>query len=494
MIAIGLDYGTTNSLITVFQENMGGVIVEKQVTSSVKDHGEYIRSPKRLLSGRSFENKKEAIASYISECVIKLFSGLETQFAGEDVRLAITVPNSFSDIECLFLKKSIAAAVANHIMHSEEKIDIIPEPVAAALFYAYCTRNSVTQESYVVVSDMGGGTTDLAVVKIENIDDRLNFEVICVQHNANLGGDDIDKRIAQFVMPDDDENFNLLNACRALKELLSMSSKEQDTVAVLNNKGEYESNEIVEISLRRCQLESIVNDLISPKLKEMLYDLKVDFENYLTKQGYSETEIKHKLKNAILLPVGGSSQIPLVQKIVKDVFNTSDIFTLNTELATAKFDSVCRGAAIYAAYMGGLIRGELSIAHRTPHRYAIRCSDFRLNTCVEKTMNDGDYTSKWIPNSIEKKGKNKVLSWDKIEVFQGGTSDIIDQDTIPIKKIDITDTIYAKSSVLDENEIELTISIRDGRVKKIAVKVAGGKTPALNEDYYKEFLLEDENE
>ena len=118
MIALGLDYGTTNSLITVYQREMLSKSIKRvhKASSVVYSNGEYIRSPKRLLNNLQ-DNQLEVIMSCIDSCVNSLLGDLQCKVSKnelDNIRLALTVPNAFKDSQCDILKKSILRSFSQH--------------------------------------------------------------------------------------------------------------------------------------------------------------------------------------------------------------------------------------------------------------------------------------------------------------------------------------------------------------------------------------------
>ena len=500
MIALGIDYGTTNSLITEFSTNMSSKsVVSVLASSAVAD----VRSPKRMLNDLDSIDQ-EQVSRYVRCCVGTLIKSLLNEWTGHnrsadpEMSIAITIPNSFKDTQCVFLRNAIQKAFADEFpgIASSFPLHFIPEPVAAALYYAYCLRaNNVSGITYVIVSDIGGGTTDLAVVKVEINQDNLSFKVIGTpQHACALGGDDIDKNLACYLSSKYDldgvvKESELLAASRFFKERLS--SESQCRQGILKQDGSLYSTpsgtDLV-ISLSRNDLEQYVlsgqyGDVnFMETYIELLNRLSRSLRSVLSgEEGYSDIDYALRAK-CILLPVGGSSRIPAVQKAMQSVFPNTPIFTLNTEddndnSDRTKYDSVCRGAAIYAACNAnaGMLASfckHITIEGRTPHRISIRYAYEKVFTIVNKTMKDDIYECHLEPKYLSRDGKTFAIN--KLEFYQGGQCDEIDQDCVLIKSIENHDPIQTGGRSIKEITIIMKVKITGGRLDYVTFEVEDG--------------------
>lgn len=502
MIAIGLDYGTTNSLMTVYQFDMTSRKVQRvMVESSVTDGKQYIRSPKRLLSAiNTIDDHKMAV--YIAYCVRTLCEKLRINGVDfSDVVFTITVPNAFKDPQCQFLKRAVVAALGEFMPQpiNDDSIHILPEPVAAALYYAYSLRNAGINQGtrYVIVSDMGGGTTDLAAVRVEMQPDFMKFKVLCTEQDVHLGGDDIDAGIMDFIKRRYDVSFvnddGLLLFCRHIKECLSLENVVSDYLLAKDSGRE------VEVKMTRSNLDEIIRsyNYLPGKVYYDIYEkllgkLRMALSKEVNKTGWNYNEFV--ANNCVLLPVGGTSRIPLLRQVMQKAFPNAKLFNLKTEdgqsdAQISKYDSVSRGAAIYSAYHAGIIcnfSGKIIVQNRTLHRTSIRYAGEKLITCVSRSMPDGDsYVSVFKPKYLSPDGKS--FSLKKLEFYQGGHNDFIDEDSQLLKSIVITDRIYTNGRLIDDIDVVMRFVIAEGRLSKIKVFVKnGGKD---NADFNREYEL-----
>ena len=512
MISVGLDYGTTTSLLTVYSPS---ILTDRAIRirqeSAYRNGDVVIRSPKRLLNDLSHADK-EKLANYISSCIRKMIGELkrrEVDFSS--ISLAITVPNAFLDHQCTFLKQAVIDAFDK--IHpgclSEAMVSLIPEPIAAALFYAYgiWQRRFSIDTKYIVVSDIGGGTTDLAVVRVDLSSERLRFKVVCTVPEINLGGDDIDRSIADFlkrknpVLSQVDDN-DLLDACRFVKERLS----KQDSVyqGILDKNGNpytSVSGEELRLSFNRKELEDVLcHSNVRPSFREkyvsLLETLKNDFIDKLSAspadggEGISPSQIDNVLSHQlVLLPVGGSSRIPLLRSILKDCFHRAPVFSLGTEDDSigsnqVMFDSVARGAAIFAAKQAEVLTDFprfFQIENRTIHRISIKYPTEKLFTCVDKNMPDGDHESYYHPNSNLFSADGKTFTLSLLEFYQGGTGLTVGESPL-IKSIPIKEVLQTNGRSHNEIKITITCSIKKGELVSVRVLVPEGRGKGLDYD------------
>lgn len=510
MIAIGLDYGTTNSLMAVYQEDMTSTRVIRVMKDSSYDDGkEYVRSPKRLLNDIHDLDEPKMIA-YITGCVQALCGKLAKKGVNlSDVVFTITVPNAFKDQQCAFLKEAVVAALKKSTENDmrPDSVHVLPEPVAAALYYAYSLRKSGerNQTKYIIVSDMGGGTTDLAVVRVEMSPESLKFKVVCTEHDSHLGGDDIDLGIMDHFRKNyplaDVPDKVLLPFCRHIKERLSVEEVVSD--CLLSNE---ENGDELEMKMERRQLNDIIvrynycrGKRFLDVYKKLLGRLRVSLSGVVDKTGMAfDTFVKD---NCILLPVGGSSRVPVLRKALSDTFPNAGIFNMATEAGmpnaglsksndeVPQYDSVSRGAAIHSAYQAKLItgfKGKIVVENRTMHKITINYAGDKLITCVPKSMPDGDdYVKVFRPKFLS--GDGSTFTLQRLDFYQGGYEDVMDEDTQLMKSVVVEDKIYANGRKEEDIEVVLRFVISQGRLAKIKVFVENGCKD--RSDYHKEVHL-----
>ena len=504
MIALGLDYGTTNSLIAIYQHEMSSKNIRRvHKPSFAYDDGEYIRSPKRLLNNLQ-DNRLENVMSCINSCIQALLSDLRCKMSEhehENINLAFTVPNAFKDNQCDVLKMSILQSLNDNFNKFDPKsIDLIPEPVAAALYYAHCLKMSQGQirgKKYIIVSDMGGGTTDLAVVRMEMKGQDLHFKVVATEHDSYLGGDDVDMLIAEYLtasyaLTNVDEK-NVLSAAQHLKKKLSFNQARgignyAESLLLLDGGCYCRDGRELEMVLDSNKLSELLS---TPSRRHpsgflrtyttLLEKLRTDFIRYLQKEGYKSTDMENVFKNnVVLLPVGGSSRLKFIRESFSDAFRSVPVFNLKTEVcvegnAEALYDSVVRGAAIYSAYRSGIVSDlckKIVIENRTYHSITVRYSSDKVYTCVQKSMPDDKYTSVFNPKLLSSDGKTFTIG--TLEFYQGGYGNIMDKDCVRLTSVSIDDLIYTHGKQRDQIRIMLALNVVNGRLDSGSVVVPNG--------------------
>ena len=499
-LSVGLDYGTTNSLLTVFTPEMDlGQMIQFRQKSEVFEGGRRVPSPKRLMTDLS-STDNNTISRYIQECLKRLveqMKGEQLMNGHSSISLAITVPNSFRDTQCRLLKETVVNQFSKDFpgQIQESDVHLIPEPVAAALYYAYASRQEDPNQDtkYVLVSDIGGGTTDLAVVRVEFSQYGLQFKVICTE-SAVLGGDDIDKAIAAYFLKSQPARKSfppeaLQRACCVLKEVLSKAEVARQHV--LKASGERYPDS--ELKLSQEELAKILRDGFLKRYESILENLKRIFSLKLSTpverggEGYARHEVKSVMENKlVLLPVGGTSRISLVYEKLKSVFSVEP-FKLHNE--KDKFDSVARGAAIYAAIKArDLITPPqcIVIENRTVHRIAIRYAGGRLFECVGKDMPDDRYVSNYRINRNFISPDGLTFKVPRITFFQGGSGES-QEGSVEIGSIQVPGVFTTNGRPEDEIFIDLVVCVDSGRLDSVIVIIKNGDENG--QDFIKPFNL-----
>lgn len=495
MIAIGIDYGSTNSLVASFAREIFGAIPITHQKSDVTYNCEYIRSPKRLLHNIDAISQDDInkICRCIEICVSQLLSTHVDRYKSDysHASIAITVPNAFKDSQCKILKHIVESNIrsilkANGVASTIE-LSIIPEPIAAALYFAYAMdgTGSLGREQYIVVSDVGGGTTDLAIVKAMSNRGQFEFEVLNTEHMFELGGNDIDNAIADSLVAKHPElreldRDTLVRACCELKKGFSKyNGQSYSQQAVLDDSGEFlmvNGNPVIlEMSIDELRTVLSQGDNFLAKYKALASRLKDRFPTPSSSDVY-------------LLPIGGTSRLGLVRDALKEVFHeySHGEVTLHTEDdRIGRYDSVVRGAAIYAAYKGRLISGNVVIKNRTMHRISLHFGSNKLHECVGECFSDGDYTHvcKCEPTYLdEKSGTFKIGG---VRFYQGGRSTYVDDDCEVLCDITVDDTLYTHGRQLKDIVVKVTLAIHQGRLRSVTFCAEG--CGANGEDYIKRF-------
>ena len=380
---IGIDLGTTNSCVAVLEgdkpkviENAEGARTTPSVVAYAED-GEILvgQSAKRQavtnpentvyavkrLIGRRFDDKvvKKDIemvpykivkadngdawveikgdskaAPQISAEILKKMKKTAEDYLGETISDAvITVPAYFND------SQRQATKDAGRIAGLDVK-RIINEPTAAALAYGI---DKSTGDSVVAVYDLGGGTFDVSVIEIADVDGEKQFEVLATNGDTFLGGEDFDMRLIEYLSAEfkQDSGIDLHNdplAMQRLKEAaekskIELSSSQQTEVNLPYITADASGPKHLVVKLTRAKLESLVEDLVERSLEPLKIALK--------DAGKSTSEIDE------IILVGGQTRMPMVQDKVTAFFGKEPRKDVNPD------EAVAVGAALQGAVLAG---------------------------------------------------------------------------------------------------------------------------------------------
>ncbi|MCK4841285.1 MAG: molecular chaperone DnaK [Methylococcales bacterium] len=283
--------------------------------------------------------KKMAAPEVSSRILMKMKKDAEA-FLGEEVTEAvITVPAYFND------SQRQATKDAGRIAGLDVK-RIINEPTAAALAFG---MDKPKGDTTIAVYDLGGGTFDVSIIEIAEIEGEHQFEVLATNGDTFLGGEDFDLRIIDFLSDEFKKNngIDLHNDPLALQRLkeaaekakIELSSAEQTDINLPYVTADASGPKHLNVKLTRAKLESLVADLIERT--------KGPCEQALKDAGLSASEI-----NDVIL-VGGQSRMPKVQEIVQSIFGKEPRKDVNPD------EAVALGAAIQAGVLGGDVKDVL---------------------------------------------------------------------------------------------------------------------------------------
>ncbi|CAG76780.1 chaperone protein DnaK [Pectobacterium atrosepticum SCRI1043] len=272
----------------------------------------------------------------ISAEVLKKMKKTAEDYLGETITEAvITVPAYFNDAQRQATKD------AGRIAGLEVK-RIINEPTAAAL--AYGLDKEVGNRT-IAVYDLGGGTFDISIIEIDEVDGEKTFEVLATNGDTHLGGEDFDNRMINYLVDEfkKEQGFDLRNdplAMQRLKEAaekakIELSSAQQTDVNLPYITADATGPKHLNIKVTRAKLESLVEELVNRSLEP----LKVALQD----AGLSVSEIQD------VILVGGQTRMPLVQKKVADFFGKEPRKDVNPDEAVA----------IGAAVQGGVLSGDV---------------------------------------------------------------------------------------------------------------------------------------
>jgi molecular chaperone DnaK len=380
---IGIDLGTTNSCVAIMEgdqpkviENSEGARTTPSVVAYTED-GEVlvgasakrqavtnakntIFAVKRLI-GRRFEEKevqkdiglmpykivkadngdawvevrgKKIAPPQVSAEILRKMKKTAEDYLGEDViEAVITVPAYFND------SQRQATKDAGRIAGLEVK-RIINEPTAAALAFGLDKKEG---DRKIAVYDLGGGTFDISIIEIANVEGEHQFEVLSTNGDTFLGGEDFDQRIIDYIVTEfkKDQGVDLKNDVLALQRLkeaaekakIELSSSQQTDINLPYITADQTGPKHLSIKLTRAKLESLVDDLIERTVEPCRIAIK-------------DAGVKMSDISDVIL-VGGMTRMPKVQETVKNFFGKEPRKDVNPD------EAVAVGAAIQASVLAG---------------------------------------------------------------------------------------------------------------------------------------------
>jgi len=278
-------------------------------------------------------NKKLAPPQVAAEVLKKMKKTAEDYLGHEVKEAVITVPAYFND------SQRQATKDAGKIAGLDVK-RIINEPTAAALAYGLDKHKG---DSTVAVYDLGGGTFDISIIEISDVDGEHQFEVLSTNGDTFLGGEDFDLRLIDYFVDQfkTESGFDLKSDPLALQRLkeaaekakIELSSSEQTEVNLPYITADSSGPKHFVHKITRAKLESLVEDLVNKSLEPLKVALK---DAKLSKNDISE-----------ILLVGGQTRMPLVQKKVSEFFGKDARKDLNPD------EAVAVGAAIQGSVLSG---------------------------------------------------------------------------------------------------------------------------------------------
>jgi molecular chaperone DnaK len=382
---IGIDLGTTNSCVAIMEngktkviENAEGTRTTPSIIAYMEDGEVLVGAPakrqavtnptntlygvKRLI-GRAFDEKmvqkdiamvpfkivkakngdawikvrdKEFSAPEISAQVLMKMKKTAEDYLGEPVTEAvITVPAYFNDAQRQATKD------AGRIAGLDVK-RIINEPTAAALAFGMDKQEG---DRKIAVYDLGGGTFDISIIDIAELDGEHQFEVLSTNGDTFLGGEDFDMRVIDFLVEEfqKESGIDLRKDVLALQRLkdaaekakIELSSAQQTEVNLPYVTADATGPKHLAVKITRAKLESLVEDLVARTIEPCRIAMK--------DAGVSTSDI------ADVILVGGQTRMPMVQEKVREFFGKEARRDVNPDEAVA----------VGAAIQGGVLQGEV---------------------------------------------------------------------------------------------------------------------------------------
>ena len=494
---IGIDLGTTNSCVAVLEgdkvkvienaegarttpsivafkdgETLVGQAAKRQAVTNPKNT---LFAIKRLI-GRRFEDKevqkdislvpfkiikadngdawvevngKKQAPPQISAEVLRKMKKTAEDYLGETVTEAVvTVPAYFNDAQRQATKD------AGKIAGLDVK-RIINEPTAAALAYGMDKKGG---DKTVAVYDLGGGTFDVSIIEIADVDGEQQFEVLATNGDTHLGGEDFDLALIDYLVEEfkKDQDVNLKGDALAMQRLkeaaekakIELSSSQSTEVNLPYITADATGPKHLVVTISRAKLESLTEEMVARTI--------IPCKTALEDAGLSASDIDD------VILVGGQTRMPLVQQKVQEFFGKEPRKDVNPD------EAVAMGAAIQGAVLSG-DKKDVLLLDVTPLTLGIETMGGVMTPIIEK-------------NTMIPTKKSQVFSTAadnqpavSIQVYQGERK-IANQNKL-LGNFDLTDIPPAPRGV---PQIEVTFDINADGIMNISAKDKGtGKSQSI---------------
>ncbi|MDA9720171.1 molecular chaperone DnaK [bacterium] len=410
---IGIDLGTTNSCVAVMEGSEPEVISNSEGNRTTPSAVAYtsdnqilvgqaakrqaVTNPKntlfavKRLVGRKFKDKevqkdikscpfgiveaengdawveiegKKIAPPQVSAEILKKMKKTAEDYLGSKVDGAVvTVPAYFND------SQRKATEAAGKIAGLEVK-RIINEPTAAALAFGL---DKLKKDGVIAVYDLGGGTFDISIIEMTNVDGEYQFEVVSTSGDTHLGGEDFDSILIEHLASEfkKESGFDLNTDPMALQRLkegaekakIELSTSEQTEINLPYITADASGPKHLVQKLTRAKLESLVGDLVKKSLEPVKTALK-------------DAKLSPKDIDEVIL-VGGQTRMPMVQKTVTDFFGKEPRKDINPD------EAVALGAATQGAVLSGE-RSDVLLLDVTPLTLGIETLGGVMTPLIEK--------------------------------------------------------------------------------------------------------------
>lgn len=417
---------------------------------------------KRLMDNRNEKitlgNKTFSPIDISSMLLQNMYSNIQEMFPDgvyESSGVVVTVPYYFKAHQCENTSEAAKKAGLN-------LIGIIQEPIAAAFAYGlYHSNKLCIRDENILVFDLGGGTFDITIFKVKEDEKNIGFEVLGIGGDDRLGGLDFDRSFMDYIITKEGIDFEdcttekmrkigkqkLMDAVIKTKEALSTSDSiymcVPDVIPGIHIDSEY-TREDFEKSIS-CYVKKIKNTIVDT----------------LDNANINSSDIKKILK------VGGSSNIPLMNKIIEEIFGKEKIYS--------DIDpSICisQGAAVYAAYLSNNLNNNKQISIETTTAHSLGVEDSYGNMVVLIEQNKRTPAQNTLIFTTDEDNCTEI----NVEVYQGnneiarknshiGTVRI--EGIIPAPKFELQ--IEITFEVDREQMVKVTINQEESRISKTEV-------------------------